>query len=184
MRPEVTSRPQVAGKTLTRRRAMTLGAAALLGTTLGAPLMAQQASTPDTAPFYQITATEAHEQALAGEIILVDIRTPEEWAETGIGEGAIALDMRSDDFVPALVALRRANPEKPIAMICRTGNRSQFVVSALAGQGFPGLVDVAEGMAGGPRGKGWIPTGLPTYEGTPENVAARLAEVMPADGAQ
>ena len=179
MRPEVTSQPQSRRAGPSRRRLMILGAAALASTALGAPLMAQQASTPETAPFYQITATEAHDKALAGEIILVDVRTPEEWADTGIGEGAIALDMRTDGFVPALVALRRANPETPIAMICRTGNRSQFVVSALAGQGFPGLVDVAEGMAGGPRGKGWIPTGLPTYEGTPENVAAKLAEKMP-----
>ncbi len=179
MRPEVTSQPQKTAKTLSRRHAIVLGAAALCTASFGAPVMAQQASTPDTAPFYQITATEAHDQALAGEIILVDVRTPEEWAETGIGEGAIALDMRTDQFVPALVALRKANPDTPIAMICRTGNRSQFVVSALAGQGFPGLVDVSEGMVGGPRGKGWIPTGLPTYAGTPENVSARLAETMP-----
>ncbi len=185
MRPDVTSRPQVAGNPLTRRRTLLLGAgAALTGAALatipGAPLLAQQASSPNTAPFYQITASEAHEQAASGEIVLVDIRTPEEWAETGIGEGAIPLDMREDDFVKKLVALRLANPEKPIALICRTGNRSQFVVSALAGQGFPGLVDVPEGMAGGPRGKGWIPTGLPTIPGTPENVAAILAEKLPA----
>ena len=180
MRPDVTSRPQVAGNPLTRRKAMLLGASTLVVSALGAPLMAQQASTPDTAPFSQITATEAYDQVKSGEIILVDVRTPEEWAETGIGEGAIPLDMRTDDFVRNLVALRRANPETPIAMICRTGNRSQFVVSALAGQGFPGLLDVAEGMVGGPRGKGWIPTGLPTVPGTPENVAAVLAEKMPA----
>ena len=186
MRPEVTSRPQRLAETssatgLSRRRLMTLAGASALGLGLATPLMAQQASSPQTAPFYSITATEAHDMAATGEIILVDIRTPEEWAETGIGEGAIALDMRTDQFVPDLVKLRRANPDTPIAMICRTGNRSQFVVSALAGQGFPGLVDVAEGMVGGRRGKGWIPTGLPVYPGTPEKVAERLAQVMPQD---
>ncbi len=183
MRPEVTSRQQITQIRPSRRRALALAGAAMLAAALAASpatrLQAQQASTPGTAPFYQITATEAYEKAQGGEIVLVDIRTPEEWAETGIGEGAIPLDMRADDFVKQLVALRRANPEKPIALICRTGNRSQFVVSALAGQGFPGLVDVSEGMAGGPRGKGWIPTGLPTVPGTPENIAAILAEKLP-----
>ncbi len=175
MRPEVTTRPA----RLTRRRLIGLGLGASTGLFLGLPGWAQQASTPGSAPFSTISATEAYEGAKSGEIILVDIRTPEEWLETGIGEGAIPLDMRADDFVKQLVALRVANRETPIAFICRTGNRSQFVTSALAGQGFPGLLDVAEGMVGGPRGKGWIPTGLPVYAGTPENVAARLEEAMP-----
>jgi len=140
---------------------------------MAAPLWAQGL------PSSVMSAADAHEQALTGEVILVDIRRPDEWSGTGIGEGAIALDMREDDFVPSLIALRQANPETPIAMICRTGNRSNYVVTALAGQGFPGLVDVSEGMAGGPNGTGWIRLGLPIYDGNADNIAARLEEVMP-----
>ncbi len=180
MRPEVTSRQHGPAPRLTRRRAITLGAGAAIGLAFAGPAMAQQASTPQTAPFSLMTTQEAYDAAKAGDIILVDIRTPEEWRETGIGEGAIALDMRSDDFVKKLVALRVANPDTPIALMCRTGNRSQFATSALAGQGFPGLVDVQGGMVGSPKGKGWLENGLPVYAGTPENVAARLAEVLPA----
>ena len=36
----------------------------------------------------QLTVAQAHEQALAGEILLVDIRRPDEWRRTGIGQGA------------------------------------------------------------------------------------------------
>lgn len=136
------------------------------------PAQAQDA-TPKT-----MAVADAYDAAGKGDIILVDIRTPEEWAETGIGEGAIALDMRSDNFVPALVKLRQANPDTPIAMICRTGNRSGYATNALTAQGFPGLVDVHEGMAGGPNGPGWLKTGLPIYAGTPEEITKRLPPIL------
>lgn len=166
MRPEVT--------TITRRAALGLlaGLGALSLSLPGArPAMAGPAEASKMSPDI------AHAKALAGEIILVDIRTPEEWLQTGLGEGAVGLDMTAQNFVMELVDLRKNNPETPIALICRTGNRSGFVVGELARQGFPGLVDVSEGMAGGPNGQGWIPRGLPVYPGTPESVAGKLAEL-------
>lgn len=126
-----------------------------------------------------LTPDEAHKAALAGEIILIDIRRPEEWLETRIAEGAIGLDMREENFVPTLVNLRQANPDTPIALICRTGNRSGYVTSALAAQGFTGLVDVNEGMVGGTNGPGWLKRGLPTYAGSLSNVAARRSALLP-----
>ena len=135
-------------------------------------------ATPVQAGEATMTPPEAHMAAVAGDIILVDIRTPPEWAETGIGEGAIALDMTQKNFVDSLVKLRNAFPDKPIAVICRTGNRSGYVFDALNKQGFPGLVNVPEGMAGGRNGKGWIPRGLPTYPGTKEEIEKRLNDVM------
>ena len=125
-----------------------------------------------------IKAPDAYVAAKAGNIILVDIRTPEEWAQTGIAEGAIALDMTDKTFVDSLVKLRAEYPGKPIALICRTGNRSGYVFDALNKQGFPNLTDVAEGMAGGPNGKGWIPRGLPIYAGTSREIKARLDVIL------
>ena len=125
-----------------------------------------------------IKAPDAYVAAKAGNIILVDIRTPQEWAETGIAEGAIALDMTEKSFVESLVNLRSTHPEKPIALICRTGNRSGYVFDALNKQGFPNLMDVSEGMAGGRNGKGWIPRGLPIYAGTDAEITPRLIAVM------
>ena len=111
---------------------------------------------------------------------LIDIRRPEEWADTGIPDGAIALDMtQQETFLKALVALRKADATKPIALICRTGNRSGRVIQILAKQGFPGLVDVAEGVAGGPRGKGWKPRGLPTYKADITEIMTRRDKVLP-----
>ena len=37
----------------------------------------------------KLSASEAHERAVAGALLLIDIRTPREWQATGIGEGAL-----------------------------------------------------------------------------------------------
>ncbi len=135
-------------------------------------------SQPAAAQSNIISAEDAYAKAKSGEIILVDIRTPREWLQTGLAEGAIALDLTSDTFVDSLVHLRQTYPDKVIAMICRTGNRTGYVFNQLTMQGFPGLADVSEGMTGGPGGKGWIRRGLPIYAGTKENVEKRLSAVM------
>lgn len=167
MRPEVTHPDKVRG-----RRGFLLGAAAAIG---GLSMSAGAASAEVTL----MSASDAHKAATAGDILLVDIRTPEEWSASGVGEGAVALDMRAKDFVDNLVTLRRTYPDKPIALICATGGRTSYVTRALDKQGFPGLVDVSEGMFGNPRGRGWLNEDLPTYEGSAAQIAARLKAVMP-----
>lgn len=150
---------------------------ALLGGALGLALLTGLPDTALAAPKI-ITAPKAMARAKADEIILIDIRTPQEWRETGVGEGAVAIDMRAADFVQDLVKLRQLYPSRPIAMICRTGARSTYVTTTLDKQGFPGLINVNEGMVGGPNGPGWITRGLPTYPGTPSEIAARLKKLM------
>ena len=158
MRPQVTT----PNARLGRRAFVALALAAGFVGIVAKPFGALAQSSPEKG--YEIMqADAAYDAAKAGDIILVDIRTPQEWQQTGIGEGAVALDMRDEGFVKSLVDLRQAYPEKPIALICRTSNRSGYVVSTLASQGFPNLVDVAEGMAGGPNGTGWVNRGLPVY---------------------
>ncbi len=154
------------------RRGFLIGA--IGGAVVGLSLTTQPASASETV----ISAPDVYVAAKSGNIILVDIRRPEEWAQTGIAEGAIALDMTEKTFVDSLVKLRAAYPEKPIALICRTGNRSGYVFDALNQQGFPNLLDVSEGMVGGPNGKGWGPRGLPTYAGTKAEIEPRLKAVM------
>jgi len=171
MRPEVTAiapRP-------TRRAFLGLGGGAVAAALVTWPAP----SVAETAEIDYMKPDAAHRAAVAGDIILIDIRRPEEWLQTNIAQGAIALDMREENFVPTLTALRRANPDTPIALICRTGNRTGYVTSALAKQGFPGLVDVNEGMMGGSNGPGWLNRGLPTYAGTMVNVTARRKTLLP-----
>ena len=175
MRPEVTTcKPRHS-----RRAFVTFGLTAIAVGFFSKPGNAGSANASVPPEVSYMTPDAAHKAALAGEIILIDIRTPQEWLQTQVAEGAVGLDMRDKDFVANLVTLRNANPDTPIALICRTGNRTGYVTQTLASQGFDGLVDVNEGMAGGPNGPGWLKRGLPTYVGTPEKVALHRSALLP-----
>lgn len=108
-----------------------------------------------------LSVREAHEAAKAGKLVLVDVRTPEEWTDTGVPDGAIRLDMTGSAFEVRLAALKLDHPGKPIALICRTGNRTSTLQKTLAGRGWKELVDVRGGLLGNPRDKGWLAEGLP-----------------------
>ncbi|MEE9388974.1 MAG: rhodanese-like domain-containing protein [Paracoccaceae bacterium] len=173
MRQQITS----LSKPKTRRNILIAGGALLVA---GAAWLYLPVSAQNTSPdgYDILDAQAAFDAAKAGDIILVDIRRPDEWASTGIAQGAVALDMRQDSFVTSLVALRKLYPTRTIALICRTGNRSGHVVSTLAQQGFSGLADVSEGMQGGRNGQGWVNRGLPIYAGTAAQIIPRLNAVM------
>jgi rhodanese-related sulfurtransferase len=110
-----------------------------------------------------MSVTEAHAKALAGEIVLVDVRTPDEWKETGVPASAHAITMHQEGkiFVAELQKALGNNPAKPLAIICRTGNRTSNIYAELQRIGFKSVINVAEGVAGGPYGPGWQKTGLP-----------------------
>ncbi|MBN2885587.1 MAG: rhodanese-like domain-containing protein [Chromatiaceae bacterium] len=108
-----------------------------------------------------LSAPEALDQARTGNLTLIDIRTPSEWRQTGIAAGAEAIDMQRGDFLDALLDAVDGDRSAPIALICRTGNRSGSVQRALMARGFTQVYDVAEGMTGSQAGPGWIKRGLP-----------------------
>ncbi len=109
----------------------------------------------------QLQVAQAHQKAVSGEVLLVDIRTPGEWRSTGIGEGAQPLDMRREDFVPALMELTGGDVSAPVALICARGVRSARLSNRLTGAGFTNIIDVPEGMLGSAAGPGWVRAGLP-----------------------
>lgn len=135
---------------------MTLSRRALVALALAAPAAALAQAAPRA-----MSTREAYDAQQAGKAVIVDIRTPKEWAETGVPKGAVRLDLASSDFVEKLGALSKANPGKDLALICRTSSRSARAVGGLASQGWSNVVDVAGGVAGSPRGNGWIAEGLP-----------------------
>ena len=112
----------------------------------------------------KMTAKEAHEKALAGEIVLLDIRRPKEWLKTGVGEGAVPLTMHQPgwDLLAALEEQVGGDTDKPVALICATGGRSAWLQIQLTSVGYTQIIDVSEGMLGRPdAGSGWIKQGLP-----------------------
>lgn len=107
-----------------------------------------------------ITVQQAHDMAARREILLIDVRSPVEWRETGIGEGAHAISMHLPDFMARLQALTGGDKTKRLALICASGVRSRIMSAALARLGYLSVIDVPEGMLGSTRGPGWLKSRL------------------------
>lgn len=111
-----------------------------------------------------LTAPEVRAAQQAGEVVLIDIRTPGEWADGGMPEGALPLTLQDPELGPKLSAiLERANG-KPLALICRTGARSAYLTERLREAGVTDVIDVSEGVHGSAAGPGWLKRGLPVEQ--------------------
>jgi rhodanese-related sulfurtransferase len=113
----------------------------------------------------EMSAPDALEAAAKGKLKLIDIRTPDEWRETGVPKNASRLDMvhprGGPGFVEDLLKQTGGDKTAPIALICRTGNRTTQVQRYLEAEGFTRVYNVKEGMAGSAAGPGWVKRGLP-----------------------
>lgn len=121
-----------------------------------------------------MSATEAASAVASEEMILIDIRSPGEWAQTGVARGAIALTMHSPDFPQKIAAILNGRHGKSVGLICATGGRTEHVVSILAQNGFSDVIDVSEGMFGNDRGPGWIARGMSVISSEDAQMAYRL----------
>ncbi|RYE34440.1 MAG: rhodanese-like domain-containing protein [Hyphomicrobiales bacterium] len=134
--------------------------------TKGAPtrriVLAGSLVLPASFVFGQSVATlsprEAHEAAQAKRVLFVDIRGTQEWADTGIPQGALPLDIDAPAFEVRIAGLRLDNPGMRIVMIDRTGAQAVAVAQKLAGRGWRDLAAVRGGMLGP---GGWLAEKLP-----------------------
>lgn len=110
-----------------------------------------------------LAAPEALEAARAGKVKLIDIRTPEEWRQTGVAPGAGRVDFYRgpEHLLQGILQQAGGDRNAPIALICRTGNRTTHAQKFLQQQGFTQVFNVKEGMAGSAAGPGWLRRGLP-----------------------
>ena len=108
-----------------------------------------------------MSVEEARTAAASGTLVLVDIRTPGEWRQSGVPDLAVPLDMRQGGFIENLLALREDNPDAKIGLICATGGRSRHLANWLAQKGVTGVVDVPAGMH---TRDGWLARQLPVRQ--------------------
>lgn len=115
-----------------------------------------------------ISAPDAAALMQAGKVTLIDIRRPDEWRQTGVARGAVRIDMQQPGgaagFLDAVLRQVGGDRSTPIALICRTGNRTTQVERFLQAQGFTHVYNIKEGMAGSAAGPGWIKRGLPVED--------------------
>lgn len=123
-----------------------------------------------------ISAPAAQAKLSAGELLLIDIRSPREWSQTGIPKGALPITMHNPEgkraFLDAIDAAVDSDRSREIALICAVGGRSRWAQGFLAKHGFTRVSDVSEGMLGrGSRNPGWIKRGLPVQSCSGAGVA-------------
>lgn len=139
------------------RRTLLLGGVAAMG--VGGYLWWNRQPLDHDQP--RLTAAQAFKAARDGDVLLVDIRTPQEWRATGVPVGSHQIDMRREDFLEALRDVTGADVTMPVALICARGGRSARMTQQLAAAGYVNVVDVPEGMLGSAAGPGWINANLP-----------------------
>ncbi len=91
------------------------------------------------------TAQPAAAQLESADVLLVDIRRPEEWVQTGVLPNALLLTFESPaQFLEALAP--HLKPDQPVALICRTGNRTARAASLIAPELDVPVIDLGGGM--------------------------------------
>lgn len=140
---------------LTLAASVAAGCSASEPATSATPEASEPAVSDSTAPGIRLVSAVdgAAIQANPPEnLVILDVRTPEEFAE-GHLEGAIMIDFYRDDFTELLAGL---DPDVPYLLYCRSGNRSGQTAAAMTELGFSDVADIDGGIVS------WTQSGLPT----------------------
>jgi rhodanese-related sulfurtransferase len=124
-----------------RRHLIFSGAGALVLGGVGAMLMARSSKAAGGWEHRFLSVSEM----TANGALLVDIRTPPEWTDTGVIEGAELIEFdfnKPDTFLPQIVA--EIADGRDLVLICNSGNRTQVVADFLARQ-IPNRIVSVEG---------------------------------------
>jgi rhodanese-related sulfurtransferase len=140
------------------KRALIAALAALLPGLVSAPAVAQ---TQAAKPAFTTVSSEAFASNRGGAV-LIDVREPSEWAQTGMPKDSIGISVSRADFVDEVLKASGGDRSKPVALICRSGSRSVKAANALLDAGFTNVTNVGDGWIGREGvGAGWDAANLP-----------------------
>lgn len=105
----------------------------------------------------ETVSPEAAAEVIAStpDVVVLDIRTPEEFAE-GFIEGASNIDFYRSDFADQLDVLDK---DVPYVVYCRSDNRSGQAMGVFADLGFTNVTEIDGGIVN------WYESGLPIVSG-------------------
>ena len=111
----------------------------------------EETTTAESSAVTLVSPTDAQTLVESGDVEVIDVRTPEEYAEGHI-EGATLVDFYEPDFADRIAELDRG---QEYVVYCRSGNRSSQATAIMAEQGFAVVNDVDGGIVA------WEAAGLP-----------------------
>lgn len=83
-------------------------------------------------------------------VVILDVRTSEEYVQGHIPGTDFNIDVLEDDFTSE--AISKLPKDKPVALYCRSGNRSKTAARVLSAKGYE-VVELASGF------RGWAASG-------------------------
>jgi len=101
--------------------------------------------------FATVTNQRASQELLDSKTPIVDIRTPEEWKETGLLKGSIPIMLFDEkgnyDLKVFLEKLNKAvDTSKAFAVICRTGSRTKVLSTYLSKKLNYNVINIQNGI--------------------------------------
>ena len=97
-----------------------------------------------TTPEYKTLPIDEFEKVIAQpDVIVVDVRTPEEYAEGHI-PGAINIDWKAGHFAEQAEVL--LDKDKTIALYCIRARRSKFAAKELLNMGYKNVIELQDGQ--------------------------------------
>ena len=108
-------------------------------------------SSTGSATTVNLNVSEFSQKITEPGVIIVDVRTPEEFASGHI-EGALNIDFNSGNFANEIT---RLNPSETYAVYCRSGSRSGQAASIMHKAGFHDVSNLKGGVID------WTNDGLP-----------------------
>ena len=116
----------------------------------------QRPAAPIEAPAapVRVGVAEFADVIAAPGVTIIDVRTPEEFAEGHI-DGAINIPVEYPDYMEQVSQL---DPSGTYAVYCRSGNRSQPAVAGMVSAGITGIFELESGTVG------WASEGQPLVQ--------------------
>ncbi len=93
--------------------------------------------------FVRISPEDFAQKSASGEYTVIDVRTPQEYAQARITDNALNIDINGDDFARRMVALPK---DKKYLVYCRSGNRSAKAVAFMKKHGFNHVEELIGGI--------------------------------------
>ncbi len=95
---------------------------------------------PEISPF------DAHNGQKAGDIIIIDVRDPHEWAQTGRPQCSHPISMNDPDLVDTVKKLASKHPKAKITVSCKSGMRAAAAAKVLGKVGVENLAVLTGGI--------------------------------------
>ncbi len=93
-----------------------------------------------------LSPKQAHQMQQNGEIVIIDVRQPDEWQQTGLPAGAQGVALSGPNFIEQIEEIAAQNKGCKLAISCQSGMRTKAAVKSLDAHGMKNLHQIKGGL--------------------------------------